>query len=393
MNPQSALERQFPLSQKKFFKKMFSYCVSSGVFSIFAGIIVSVIYFAITNNNYGNTANVPNIPVMIGLFLTVAVVCFFVFTIPYGFYVKAYIRRYYYSGEDKYITIKKGVFAPAEIHVQYQKIQDVYVDQDVLDRILGLYDVHIASATAASAIEAHIDGVEKTAAEGLKAFFLNKLTNGNQTTNGGQDTQQNPTTPVAVAATAAPQLNISEEISSEKYPLSLVWIKLSMLGRLLGGFTFSAFIFFYIFVKAIGGKNASVNTIDWSWFIFGWIGVALVIGIAHVITFLLWKRNYQFKFGPDNIYFKEGVISLSEKHMPYSSIQDVTVVQGVFERFFGLAKVRIENAATQTIQTKNGRMAVFTGVILQGLTLTDANKITDILKKNVLGKNTAQYGL
>src|ERR1035437_8769229 len=181
MNPQSALERQFPLSQKKFFKKMFSYCVSSGVFSIFAGIIVSVIYFAITNNNYGNTANVPNIPVMIGLFLTVAVVCFFVFTIPYGFYVKAYIRRYYYSGEDKYITIKKGVFAPAEIHVQYQKIQDVYVDQDILDRVMGLYDVHIASATVASGIEAHIDGVEHDIAEKIKELLLGKISGGGTT--------------------------------------------------------------------------------------------------------------------------------------------------------------------------------------------------------------------
>ena len=57
---------------------------------------------------------------------------------------------------------------PAQIHVQYGKIQDVYVDQDLLDRILGIYDVHISSATYSSGIEAHIDGVDKVGAEGLK---------------------------------------------------------------------------------------------------------------------------------------------------------------------------------------------------------------------------------
>ncbi len=373
---------------------MFSYCVSTGIFSIFAGIIAATMYISvIVTANANNTANIPT---AIMIFLGVAVVCFFGCTIPYGFYVKAYIRRYYYAGEDKYITIKKGVFAPAEIHVQYQKIQDVYVDQDIVDRILGLYDVHIASATAASAIEAHIDGVEKAAADGLKAFFLNKITNGGNSsqTASNEDKKGDASTVAEAVAVRAPQvtLKLSQEISSTEYPLSSKWVRLAVFSRLFGGFSVSTFIFFYIFIKSASGK-IGIQNYDWTLFILGWIIIALVIGIAHVITFLLWKRNYQFKFGPENIYYKEGVISLSEKHMPYSSIQDVTVVQGVFERFLGLAKVRIENAATQTIQTRNGKMAIFTGVLLQGLSLADANKITDILKNNVLGKNTGQYGL
>src|SRR6185503_6801296 len=69
-------------------------------------------------------------------------------------YQWAYIQRYYYSADADFLTIKKGVIMPAEIHVQYRKIQDVYVDQDLTDRIFGIYDVHVASATATSAMEA-----------------------------------------------------------------------------------------------------------------------------------------------------------------------------------------------------------------------------------------------
>ena len=44
--------------------------------------------------------------------------------------------------------------------------------QDLLDRIFGLYDIHLSSATFSSGMEAHIDGVEKQAADGLRKILL-----------------------------------------------------------------------------------------------------------------------------------------------------------------------------------------------------------------------------
>jgi hypothetical protein len=61
---------------------------------------------------------------------------------------------------------------------------------------------------------------------------------------------------------------------------------------------------------------------------------------------------------------------------------------------FGLAKVRIENAAQgQMMPTRRGMVNLFSGVVIQGLSVEDANKITNILKTTVLGKNTSRYGL
>src|SRR5262249_20790193 len=87
-------------------------------------------------------------------------------------YQRWYFATYFYELDADFIQIRKGPITPREITIPYERIQDVYVDQDLLDRMLGLYDVHISSATMASGMQAHIDGVEKQAADGLRAKLL-----------------------------------------------------------------------------------------------------------------------------------------------------------------------------------------------------------------------------
>lgn len=91
------------------------------------------------------------------------------------FYQRWYFAVYFYDLTPDFIQIKKGPITPREITIPYERIQDVYVDQDLLDRIFGLYDVHLSSATVSSGMEAHIDGVEKQAAEGLRAILLETI--------------------------------------------------------------------------------------------------------------------------------------------------------------------------------------------------------------------------
>ena len=87
-------------------------------------------------------------------------------------YQKWYFDTYYYDLQQDYIVIRKDPITPREITIPYERIQDVYVDQDLYDRIFGLFDVHLSSATISSGMEAHIDGLEKPAADGLRAALL-----------------------------------------------------------------------------------------------------------------------------------------------------------------------------------------------------------------------------
>jgi len=91
------------------------------------------------------------------------------------FYQRWYFNVYFYDLTSDFIIIKKGPITPREITIPYERVQDVYVDQDILDRIFGIYDVHLSSATISSGMEAHIDGVEKTAADGLRQMLLQNV--------------------------------------------------------------------------------------------------------------------------------------------------------------------------------------------------------------------------
>lgn len=90
-------------------------------------------------------------------------------------YQRWYFAVYYYNLDGNYIVIKKGPITPREITIPYERVQDVYVDQDIFDRLLNIYDVHLSSATISSGMEAHIDGVAKPAADGLRQLLLDTV--------------------------------------------------------------------------------------------------------------------------------------------------------------------------------------------------------------------------
>ena len=376
-NQLSNLQQQYPLSSKKFWKKVIT---KIPVFLFLFVFFLMISFFVSTR------VAVYSFFLYIGSLL-LSIICFSL----YATYVTVYIKRYYYAGGDDFITIKKGVFAPAEIHVQYQKIQDVYVDQDILDRIMGLYDVHIASATMASSIEAHIDGVDGVAAEGLKNFFLNKIKNyGNQNNNV-------PVSPVVNQSSTPITLNVSEVISNETYPLSSGWILQKIVSSIWSAIFLVAIFSSMLFLP---GKNSTTSISDQLGFSFLGIlpfavGLILFLVVIYVIYYLIWKKTYTFQFLPQFIFVRQGVISRQEKNLPYNTIQDVSVKQGIIERLLGISSVYIQNAAQSSpVQAGRGRViSVFSGVIIPGQSLERANKIADVVKSTILNRNSNSTGL
>ncbi len=284
----------------------------------------------------------------------------------YAWYITAYIKRYYYDCGEQFVTIKKGVFAPSEIHVQYQKIQDVYVDQDILDRIMGLYDVHIASATVTSGIEAHIDGVDAAVAENLKNILLSKI-----------HTSSNPSAPTQTSATQPLQTNpvqFSQKISSDTYPMSGAWI-VSIMGNS---------IVYALALSLVLGLILSIGIL---------YGALLFIFLffVHLISQAIWKKNYYFEFTPEYILLRTGVFSRSENHLPYKSIQNVVNRQGILDRILGISTVTIQNAAQQMIQTRNGRSSVGIGISLVWQPKAKAEELNKILN-DITSKINSQGG-
>lgn len=161
----SKTREQFPLSYKKIIKKTIASTISVIILLLIIWGFLVFILGSIGQEVIGWLGTVT-----FGIFGFL----FLVILLTY-LYQRWYFAVYFYDLTPDFIQIKKGPITPREITIPYERIQDVYIDQDLLDRIFGLYDVHLSSATFFSGMEAHIDGVEKQAAEGLRAILLETI--------------------------------------------------------------------------------------------------------------------------------------------------------------------------------------------------------------------------
>jgi uncharacterized membrane protein YdbT with pleckstrin-like domain len=371
----NTFQTQYPLSSKKFLKKMLGSIIPALLMSVILGF--GIAYLLNINAVYFSTIITQGISISIVFLLIILGL--------YSWYFKAYIQTYFYEGSENFITIKKRVFTPREIHVQYAKIQDVYVDQDLIDRILGLYDVHIASATAASGLEAHIDGVEVGVAEGLKNFFLDKIQH--------PGTSQAVPSEAATSTTSAPAsldqsqstVQFSEDISDKTFPIQKGWMTKRILG--IAGSSIFVSLFFTLYASSWFFNVSSREPL----IIPTYFVILVIVFIFHYVALVIWKSNYRFQFTPEYIQFHTGIISQSEKHLPYRSIQDVSTSQSILDRIFKLTNVTIENAAQQ-VQTRANRRNN-NNIVLVGQTEQSAAKIIDALKPVMLSRNSSQTGL
>jgi len=335
------------------------------IYSVALGVVgCSFVPFLIIMS--GNSGFQPMNILLVGIMFFLAF--FIILTVIYSLYYQAYINRYYYDCGPDFITIKKGVFAPSEIHVQYQKIQDVYVDQDIFDRMFGLYDVHIASATVTSGIEAHIDGVDTDVAESLKNILLGKIKSGGNISANSQ-TPSYPTQNIQAGTSAQPvQFQSDKTISSKTYPISGSWIYMA--------------IFSGIFISLILTLILTPFTLKALSLLFGLPVLLLLFAfvfVVYMIYIFVWKKNFYFEFMPDYILLRTGVLNKEEKHVPYKSIQNIINSQGIFDRMFGLSKVTAQDASSRVVGSGRYQQTVPDGISLVWQPKDKADELSNIL--------------
>ena len=168
----SQTREKYPLSPKKIVKKTIAGVIGwtiflSIIFITFGGIGIGI---AVDANQNAASVLVSLLLTAVGFIILLSLIALLSYL-----YQRWYFVVYFYDILDDYIVIRKGPIAPTEITIPWERIQDVYVDQDIFDRMFGLYDVHLSTATITSGIQAHIDGVEKEAGDGLREALLEKI--------------------------------------------------------------------------------------------------------------------------------------------------------------------------------------------------------------------------
>ena len=157
--------QQFPLEHRKIVKK-----------TVVAMIWFLILFFILllVTGLLAAAAPTPFSAWLWTLFFLILALYIVVFILEIWYQVE-YYKRYYYDIEHDFLVIKKGVIMPHQVMLPYEKLQDVYMDQDLFDRMFSLWDVHVSTATVMSGYAAHIDGVNQQNAEALRNRLLDKI--------------------------------------------------------------------------------------------------------------------------------------------------------------------------------------------------------------------------
>lgn len=168
----SPTREKYPLSPKKIAKKTLTSTIGWSIFLVFMLLMFGGIGIGIAADSHQDPSTIFGfiISFLFGFVFLLVVIALLSYL-----YQRWYFAVYFYNIVDDYIVIKKGPIAPKEITIPWERIQDVYVDQDIFDRMFGLYDVHLSTATFTSGMQAHIDGLEQEAANGLREVLLGKI--------------------------------------------------------------------------------------------------------------------------------------------------------------------------------------------------------------------------
>ncbi|HZX34751.1 MAG TPA: PH domain-containing protein [archaeon] len=155
-----ATVRQYPLERAKILKKF----IVSEIGYSFIFLLLAVLAFLFASASG-----------LVAPIVTLLVVLFIILSLVNLWYQGKYYRVYFYNVKEDFLVIKKGVFMPRETILPFEKLQDVYLDQDIFDRIFSLWDLHVSTATYMSGFEAHIDGVNISNGEAIRELLLNKI--------------------------------------------------------------------------------------------------------------------------------------------------------------------------------------------------------------------------
>lgn len=76
-----------------------------------------------------------------------------------------------------------------------------------------------------------------------------------------------------------------------------------------------------------------------------WSSYLVILSLALLIVNPLIRANFHYTTQEKFFEIRQGVISKKQRNLPYGAIQNVFVNQDIFDRIFGLASLRIENAS------------------------------------------------
>lgn len=139
-------EKDYPVQAIWLIKPIITPLMSLVVMSIMVGVVLGLFGFDLDSPMVG----LLTFPLLFAGLMTIS------------FFMTILQRNaFHYFIEDKFLTLRQGVFRRQERHIPYGVIQNLFVEQDLLDRLFGVASLIIENASRedASALEQSGTGI------------------------------------------------------------------------------------------------------------------------------------------------------------------------------------------------------------------------------------------
>lgn len=358
-----------PLEPRKVIKKS----IGSIIGCVISAIVIIGMITLVKNLNLDADAGVTNI---FNIAQSTTIWFFAILILINIFYQYLYYKFYYYNFEEETGEIKKGVISQATGHVYYNRIQNIYVDQDILDRMFGLYDVHYETAGDSSSFYSHVDGLNKTNADLLVKFIIEKAKNKPHSQNTINETAPSNTTKKEETPTEVSH-NTNTIISKSTMPISGRYA-FSLAISITAGMTF---IFAMIFISAIGDISKSGFGTDSGLTVITDFAILMLIFIFSYLYSLAWVHFFDFNFDAEKGTIASGIIARQTKIIYYNRVQNININQGFMERILGIYSINIETAAAGNNIPNRSQARQYPTVI--GLSKENAERLKNFLIEKI----------
>lgn len=265
--------------------------------------------------------------------------------------------NYFVILEKDAITIKSGVISKSVASFSYKEIEQVDQQEDFVSRILGVSNLNIYTMSASSAVAGTIIGLSKRDAEFIQSKVLSAK-------HGKVSVQKSSHKVSVLKIERKGPVLASAKLSLPAYD-KMVWRVFGSVAALLWLFTFVLLIT----VQFISGEQLPFVVILGSIaFAFSFIPL-LAIQQAHTMKFQIQRRQA--------FLFYEVIFNKFQASMPYAAIQDVTVTQSFYEKWFGLCTLVVQTGK----RGHSSESQVFT--MVPALSLQEAERLKKVILQKV----------
>lgn len=282
---------------------------------------ILLVFLFRSNKEQSNTEMLMNAVVLIGGLFSL------------GVSVIAYFRYFFHLEEDQ-LVIQKGVFNRSLTKLPFERIQNLYIEQNVLHRLLGVVSLRVDSA-GSSGHEVTIDALERGDAEAMRSFVL----------------EQKQEEPAPSAEASGPALAMQSLVLrltfDDLLKIGVTQNHLATAGVIVGT------VFGFLFTVAGAFEQDMVKTLIERWPMLqpGFWGFLILAVILFIVAFFLTlirtvTQHYDLQFfeSREGFQLKAGLFNRREASMQKSKIQLIRWADNPLRRLLGLYRVTIHQA-------------------------------------------------